>query len=338
MKPTAFTVATYLQGVTAAQQTTTTQRVRFAAGVLYCAAWQLAFHEGTTSDEVRDIARQRHDSLINEEPLFDDRTDPDAGMLTQTLAYIAPDYALRIADVISTLQPLSAVRTRLAYLLAAETDAERLDVACKFPAMLSDADQAVTLSNNVFRLQFAATRTAREDLVGSDARVSADEASASLWTYASRKTFAGGTDSDLPRHPTHDELTDALRRTTVLTAAEADRRATTLQFETVIVPNLQVLDNLVLFHLPDHSVRTAAGRALLRKVGAGRSPDVAAPGWYRFPLEDVDPLNYAAMKLPESTHPREEWVDTQVALPPPVRHMPYIDALARTHAGITLVR
>jgi uncharacterized protein YjeT (DUF2065 family) len=245
----------------------------------------------------------------------------------------------RIPEILREMAPPSAVRLRLAFQFAVDTDAERVRLATVLPLLFPVELHSglMTLSNNLFHLQFNATRSARHDLIGSVQMVTGESASDALAAFALAKVHEGGESSELPFRPTREQLFRAHLAASNGDELEATERTDDPRVVVGVIGRLEILDNLVLFQYPDQWVRTVHGRALMRRVGAAPFSRSITPGWYTFPAAQVDALDYTTMRLPASVDPTEEWLNREVSVLTAIQRQTYADNVTRTHSGIRLI-
>jgi hypothetical protein len=278
----------------------------FVAEMLYCAAHQYAFESTDSTAAYRTTLDEHLGRLMAGELLH---LTPAMKRTYDALELTHSDIRRRVSDIVQTLAPLSAIRRRTAYLLTTDSFEGKVRVLKRLPHMLPDSLDALTVSNRLHGLASGAIHTNRVYMIGSTSRVGSDVASQCLEHLA--RSFERVMPS-LDKLSTQDAMTT-----------------------TLVVPDLAVVNNLVMFHIPDQAVRTKATQTLLATAGIRLKNRVRAV--YTVPAAAMDLLNYHAMRLPLGTMVEDEWVNTAVSLIPPVHTHGYADALARIDHGIRLL-
>ncbi len=235
-----------------------------------------------------------------------------------------PDIREQIRLVIHSVDHLSAIRLRMAYYMACDNDEERCRLARLIPLLSYTNDNVyrLTISNDVFRLQYQATRTARRELLGAERYVDADEASTSLGYFADSCRM-------------HRTLPKACKKCNGLMI---DLRSDPDRFKQVFVQidNFAVLDNVVLFHVQDAHVRAMAGIALRRSIGCRLVSGPAQKNIYTLHESQVDPLNYHDMKQVGEHDAEYDYVNHEVSRTQPCYDEGYTNYSARHVDGIRL--
>jgi hypothetical protein len=315
-----------------------THRARSVAQLLHCAVWARAAALAPSGVELTVQVRAGLALLTRTGTNYSD-AESGASALFITLSRRDPTFWADVARHAAELTPLSAVRLRVAFLFAVQSDTHRLRlmrILPEFIALETPQLERMTLSNQIEGLQRPAVRSARHDLVGTAAPTSPTTAGRALSNYAIAKTHEGKYESELPRKLSSMETRQHAEREGIR-ATEVYRLVTDGLVVVLHIPRLESFDNIVLFHIPSQGVRTQTGRQLLRRLGAIPFMPRGTPGWFRVPAAELDFLNYTAMRRPESAHGSDEWLNHEIALTPPAYDNPYPAEFTRMHGRVAYI-